>query len=209
MINADTNAFDDKLRESTRKKFGWENKVIYGFIGRYVPQKNPLFLIDIFNEITKKQENATLVMIGFGELENEMHDRIQSYGITDRVMNLGRRDDINQFYNAFDTFLLPSLYEGMPVVGIEAQCAGLPIFFSKNITEETTASELAHYIGLEESPVIWADKIVKVVEDYMPKRRSYAAEVKINGFDSKSEALRMQSFYLAQINSVDGYERNS
>ena len=79
-------------------------------------------------------------------------------------------------------------------------------FFSKNITEETTASELAHYIGLEESPVIWA---VKVVEDYMPKRRSYAAEVKINGFDSKSEALRMQSFYLAQINSVDGYERNS
>ena len=83
------------------------------------------------------------------------------------------------------------------------------IFFSKNITEETTASELAHYIGLEESPVIWADKIVKVVEDYMPKRRSYAAEVKINGFDSKSEALRMQSFYLAQINSVDGYERNS
>lgn len=209
VINADTNAFDDKLRESTRKKFGWENKVIYGFIGRYVPQKNPLFLIDIFNEITKKQENATLVMIGFGELENEMHDRIQSYGITDRVMNLGRRDDINQFYNAFDTFLLPSLYEGMPVVGIEAQCAGLPIFFSKNITEETTASELAHYIGLEESPVIWADKIVKVVEDYMPKRRSYAAEVKINGFDSKSEALRMQSFYLAQINSVDGYERNS
>lgn len=129
VINADTNAFDDKLRESTRKKFGWENKVIYGFIGRYVPQKNPLFLIDIFNEITKKQENATLVMIGFGELENEMHDRIQSYGITDRVMNLGRRDDINQFYNAFDTFLLPSLYEGMPVVGIEAQCAGLPIFF--------------------------------------------------------------------------------
>ena len=209
VINADTNAFDDKLRESTRKKFGWENKVIYGFIGRYVPQKNPLFLIDIFNEITKKQENATLVMIGFGELENEMHDRIQSYGITDRVMNLGRRDDINQFYNAFDTFLLPSLYAGMPVVGIEAQCAGLPIFFSKNITEETTASELAHYIGLEESPVIWADKIVKVVEDYMPKRRSYAAEVKINGFDSKSEALRMQSFYLAQINSVDGYERNS
>ena len=97
----------------------------------------------------------------------------------------------------------------MPVVGIEAQCAGLPIFFSKNITEETTASELAHYIGFEESPVIGADKIVKVVEDYMPNRRRYAAEVKINGFDSKSEALRMQSFYLAQINSVDGYDRYS
>lgn len=84
-----------------------------------------------FNEIAKKQENAILVMIGFGELENEMHDRIESYGVTDKVIDLGRRDDIKQFYNAFDAFLLPSLYEGMPVVGIEAQCSGLPIFFQR------------------------------------------------------------------------------
>lgn len=199
VINAEANAFDDIQRESTRKEFGWENKVVYGFIGRYVPQKNPLFLIDIFNEIAKKQKNSILVMIGFGELENEMQDKILSYGIIDRVVNLGRRDDIRQFYNAFDAFLLPSLYEGMPVVGIEAQCAGLPIFFSKNITEETTASELAHYIGLEETSDIWADKIIAVVNDYMPKRRSYAAEVKKNGFDSSNEAFRLQNFYLSKI----------
>lgn len=208
VIDADVNAFDDKLRESARKNFGWENKVVYGFIGRYVPQKNPLFLIDTFNEIAKIQENAVLVMIGFGELENEMCNRIKEYGITDRVMNLGRRDDIKQFYNAFDAFLLPSLYEGMPVVGIEAQCAGLPIFFSKNITEETTASELAHYIGLEVSPSVWADKIVKVIEDYTPRRRSYAEEVKKNGFDSKSEALRMQNFYFSRISQLNGYDQN-
>lgn len=67
MIDANANAFNAKLREDTRKEFGWENKIVYGFIGRYVPQKNPLFLIDIFNEIAKKQENAILVMIG---LEN-------------------------------------------------------------------------------------------------------------------------------------------
>lgn len=203
VIDADANAFNAKLRENTRKKFGWENKVVYGFIGRYVPQKNPLFLIDIFNEIAKKQENAILVMIGFGELENEMHDKIQNYGIINRVIDLGRRDDIKQFYNAFDAFLLPSLYEGMPVVGIEAQCSGLPIFFSKNITEETTASELAYYIGLEETPNIWANKIVKVVNGHIHKRRSYVAEVIKNGFDSSNEALRLQKFYLAKINQVD------
>ncbi len=199
VIDTDANAFDAQLREDTRKEFGWESKVVYGFIGRYVPQKNPLFLIDIFNEIAKKQENSILVTIGFGELENEMHDRIQNYGIISRFVDLGRRDDIKQFYNAFDAFLLPSLYEGMPVVGIEAQCAGLPIFFSKNITEETTASELAHYIGLKESSEIWADKIIEVINDYMPKRRSYAVEVKESGFDSSNEALRMQNFYLEQI----------
>ena len=195
VINADANAFDKVLRDEARKKFGWEDKVIYGFIGRYVDQKNPLFLIDIFNAIAKKQPNAKLVMIGFGELETAMHEKIKEYGLQDRVEDLGRRDDIKQFYNAFDAFLLPSLYEGMPVVGIEAQCAGLPIFFSKNITEETTASELAHYIGLNESPEVWADTIINVVNANLSKRRSYAEEVKKNGFDSHSEAMRMMKFY--------------
>ena len=199
VINADANAFDKVLRDETRKKFGWEDKVIYGFIGRYVEQKNPLFLIDIFNSIAKKQPNAKLVMIGFGELETAMHEKIKEYGLQDRVEDLGRRDDIKQFYNAFDAFLLPSLYEGMPVVGIEAQCAGLPIFFSKNITEETTASELAHYIGLNESPEVWADTIINVVNANLGKRRSYAEEVKKNGFDSHSEAMRMMKFYLDRL----------
>jgi glycosyltransferase involved in cell wall biosynthesis len=199
VINADANAFDKILRDETRKKFGWEDKVIYGFIGRYVDQKNPLFLIDIFNSIAKKQPNAKLVMIGFGELETAMHEKIKEYGLQDRVEDLGRRDDIKQFYNAFDAFLLPSLYEGMPVVGIEAQCAGLPIFFSKNITEETTASELAHYIGLNESPEVWADTIINVVNANLGKRRSYAEEVKKNGFDSHSEAMRMMKFYLDKL----------
>ena len=199
VINADANAFDANLREVTRKKFGWEDKVIYGFIGRYVDQKNPLFLIDIFNEIAKKQENAKLVMIGFGELEAAMHEKIQQYGLQDRVEDLGRRDDIKQFYNAFDAFLLPSLYEGMPVVGIEAQCAGLPIFFSKNITEETTASSLAHYIGLDEPVDVWAEIIIHAVNENVPNRRSYADEIKKNGFDSQSEAMRMMNFYLSKV----------
>lgn len=196
VINADANAFDADLREQTRKKFDWQDKVVYGFIGRYVPQKNPLFLLDIFNHIAKRQDNALLVMIGFGEQEEAMHEKIHRLGLTNKVIDLGRRDDIKQFYNAFDAFLLPSLYEGMPVVGIEAQCAGLPIFFSKNITEETTASELANYIGLDETPDAWADKIIEKTKANMLVRRSHAGDIKENGFDSYSEARRLQEFYL-------------
>lgn len=195
VINTEANAFDEDLRNRTREKFGWQKNVVYGFIGRYVAQKNPLFLIDIFNEISKKQDNAILVMVGFGEMEQEMEERIASYGIADKVKNLGRRDDIKQFYNAFDAFLLPSLYEGMPVVGVEAQCAGLPIFFSKNITEETTASDLACYIGLNESPTVWAEKVTDVVNSASGDRGRYFLDVKKAGFDSKSEALRLQTFY--------------
>ena len=199
VINAEANAFNPELRASTREKHGWNNKIVYGFIGRYVDQKNPLFLIDIFNEIAKRQENAILVMIGFGDLEDQIHDRIKEYGLENKVIDLGRTDDIKQYYNAFDAFLLPSLYEGMPVVGIEAQCAGLPIFFSKNITEETTASDLAEYIGLDEGPAIWAEKIIKKTTENIPLRRSYVSEIKSAGFDSFSEAKRMQEYYINRL----------
>lgn len=202
VIDADANAFDEELREATRKYFGWEDKVVYGFIGRYVAQKNPLFLVDIFNEIAKRQEHVILVLIGFGELKDEMHGRIQSYGIADKVIDLGRRDDIKQFYNAFDAFLLPSLYEGMPVVGVEAQCAGLPIFFSKNITEETTASNLAHYIGLEKTAEEWAHCILNVLEHIEIDRNTACEQVKQAGFDSKNEATRLYHFYLSCIGKV-------
>lgn len=201
VINTKANAFNPKLRDETRRKMQWKEKVVYGFIGRYVPQKNPLFLIDIFNEISKSQEQALLVMIGFGELEENMTQRIEKYGLTDKVLNLGRRDDIQQFYNAFDAFLLPSLYEGMPVVGIEAQCAGLPIFFSTNITEETTACSMAHYISLEDSPKVWADKIINAVTENMKCRKSFDAEVLNAGFDSQNEAIRLQKLYADLIDN--------
>ena len=139
-------------------------------------------------------------MVGFGELKEQIYKRIKQYGLNDKVIDLGKRDDIKQFYNAFDAFILPSLYEGMPVVGLEAQCAGLPIFFSRNVTEETTASELANYIGLDKSPEEWANIIINKVKEYMPKRRSYSSDIKKYGFDSHSEALRMQRFYLDCIN---------
>lgn len=199
VINARENGFDSSLRNSTRAKFGWNDKVVYGFIGRYVSQKNPLFLIDIFQEIAKRQKNAVLVMIGFGDLESDMLKRVREYGLSDKVQNLGRRDDIKQFYNAFDAFLLPSLYEGMPVVGVEAQCCGLPIFFSKNITDETTACDLAHYIGLDESASQWADTIVEIVSNEMPIRRSRVEDVKHTGFDSQNEAQRLQQYYLDRL----------
>ena len=195
VVNSDDNAYDVVLRNLTREKYNWTNNVVYGFIGRYVDQKNPLFLIDIFKEISEQQKNAILVMIGFGDLENCIMKKVTECGLIDKVINLGRRDDIKQFYNAFDAFLLPSLYEGMPVVGLEAQCAGLPIFFSKNITEETTACELAHYISLDSSPKEWADNIITVVNENMHMRRSYTKEVKDAGFDSGHEAQRLQEFY--------------
>jgi glycosyltransferase involved in cell wall biosynthesis len=196
VINAKANAYDPELRAVTRRKFGWEDKTVYGFIGRYMMQKNPVLIIDVFNEIQKIQASAHLVLIGFGELEEKMMERVKAYGVSDKVENLGRREDIKQFYNAFDAFLLPSLYEGLPVVGLESQSCGLPIFFSTEITPEAKACDMAHYISLKTPALDWAKQIVPIVEQNIPVRKSYAEEVIAAGFDSESEAKRLQRFYM-------------
>ncbi len=199
VINASNHSYKPELRQATRDKFGWNSNVVYGFIGRYMPQKNPLFIIDIFNDIQKRQENAKLVLIGFGGLEDEMMKRVVEYGIKDKVENLGRREDIKQFYNAFDAFLLPSLYEGLPVVGLESQSCGLPIFFSTEITPEAAACEMAHYISLEESASVWAEKIISTVEKNIPLRCSHTEDIVNAKFDSHSESARMQQYYFDAI----------
>lgn len=199
VVNTEANAYDPEIRTFTREKFKWTDKHVYGFIGRYVPQKNPVFIIEIFNEIQKIDPKAQLVLIGFGELEQPMMTKVEEFGLSDKVENLGRREDIKQFYNAFDCFLLPSLYEGLPVVGLESQSCGLPIFFSTEITREAKACEMAQFISLRTPVSEWAKQIVTSVEKNIPIRRSYAKEVAKAGFDSKSEALRLQKFYFDAI----------
>lgn len=195
VINAEANAFDPALRETTRRQFGWQNATVYGFIGRFMPQKNPLFIIDIFRAIATRQANARLVLIGFGGMEETMMQRVADYGLTERVQNLGRREDIRQFYNAFDAFLLPSLYEGLPVVGLESQACGLPVFFSTEITPEASACELATFLPLSDHADKWAETIINNTNKNMNNRRTHAADIISAGFDSHSESARLLDFY--------------
>lgn len=195
VINTEFNAFNPELREKTRKEFGWEDKIVIGHIGRFTAQKNSVHLIEIFAAIAKKEPKAVMCLIGDGELKEDMMNKIKELGIESQVNYLGRREDIQQFYNAMDCFLLPSLYEGLPVVGLEAESCGLPMFFSTEVTREANACELGHFIALSESVDVWADEILKAVNENMPIRRSHAKEVADAGFDSASEAMRMQKYY--------------
>lgn len=198
VVDANVNVYNPELRVKTRERFGWADNIVYGFIGRFEMQKNPLFMLDIFSEIAKKQPQARLVIIGHGSMEAQMNERIQSLGIANRVENLGKREDIKQFYNAFDAFLLPSLYEGLPVVGVESQACGLPIFFSTEIPQESSFCELGRFISLHASAAEWAGQIIPFTEQNIPVRRSWTKELITSGFDSSSEAARLQAYY-AQI----------
>ncbi len=199
VINTGFNTYNSIVRDSTRKKYGWENRIVIGHIGRFVPQKNTIRLIEIFAAIAAKEPKAVLCLIGDGELKEKVLDRIKVLGIENKVNYLGRREDIQQFYNAMDCFLLPSLYEGLPVVGLEAESCGLPMFFSTEVTREANACELGHFIELSKSDDYWADAVLKACRENMPKRRSHAKEVADAGFDSASEALRLQDYYLKAV----------
>lgn len=203
-VDSEKNDFNPVLREETRKKFGWTDKVVYGTIARFEQQKNPLFLIDIMNEIMKKQDNARFCIIGAGSMEQQMKDRINRYGMDHKMSWLGRREDILQFYNAFDAFLLPSLYEGFPVVGVESQAAGLPVFFSSAVTDEAGIEELGHFISLEKSAKEWADIIIEETEKAMPMRRGRKEYLKHAGFDAKTETERLMIYFENAVKEQNG-----
>lgn len=194
-VDAKKYSFDPILREETRQKFGWGNMVVYGYIARFEKQKNPLFLVDIMNEISHKQDNAHFVIIGAGSMEQQMKNRIAKYGLDEKTSWLGRREDIKQFYNAFDAFLLPSLYEGLPVVGIESQSTGLPVFFSEEVTREAGIAELGHFISLKKSAEEWANIIISETGKAMPFRRGREKDLVNAGFDAVSETERLTVFF--------------
>lgn len=194
VIDADFNRFNPELRDQTRKAYNLQNRFVVGHIGRLDPQKNTLFLIDIFNEISKQKDNALLLIIGDGKLKSQMLDKIKYYGLDDKVLYLGRREDIQQFYNAMDCFLLPSLYEGFPIAGLEAQCCGLPTFFSNNVPSESgPCDDLCCFIELENNAKQWARRITEFCFD--KKRTDHSNEIKEKGFDSCTEAERLCSYY--------------
>lgn len=202
VINTEFNSYNYEIREKVRKEFGWEEKIVIGHIGRFTPQKNSVHLIEIFAAIAKKEPKAVLCLIGDGELKEEMFAKIKDLDIEKQVDYFGRREDIQQFYNAMDVFLLPSLYEGLPVVGLEAESCGLPMFFSTEVTLEANACELGHYVGLNESVETWATEILEAAKTNMLVRKSHAKEVADAGFDSASEALRMQNYYINALKRV-------
>ncbi len=135
--------------------------IVVGHIGRFNVQKNHMFLLDIFAECLRKNENMKLVLVGDGELKQAVSDRIKNLGIENFVIQPGVRRDVEDFYSAFDVFVMPSLFEGLPVTGVEAQAAGTPCVFSTEITPEVNLLPSTKFIPLADGPSKWADAIVE------------------------------------------------
>lgn len=141
---------------------------VIGHVGRFAEQKNHVFLVEIASEVVKKEPKMRLLLIGDGKLRSVIEQKVAQLGLTDHVIFAGIRSDIPRLMlGAMDVFILPSLHEGLPVVGIEAQAAGLPFILSDVITPEVDlVNPLLHRISLDKSPKLWAENILKWRENY-------------------------------------------
>lgn len=193
-IDLDKFRYDEKARKEKRKKLGIsENTLVIGHVGRFVEQKNHEFLIDIYNEIYKEKEDSVLLLVGQGPLENKIKEKVKKLNLEKNVRFLGQRNDINELYQAFDVFCLPSLYEGLPVVGIEAQATGLLCFFSDDMTRETKVLNSTEFLSLAQGERKWATKIINASEDF--KRKDQNEEMTKNNFNIKIEGEKITRFY--------------
>ena len=195
-INVAKYKFNIDIREQYRKKLKIEDNICYVHVGRFEKQKNHNFLIEIFNEILKEQNNAKLFLIGEGELKENIKNKVKEYGISDKVEFLNQRKDVAELLQAMDCFILPSLYEGLPVVGIEAQTSGLPLICSDTITKELKLLDTTTFISLNDAANIWSKKICEITNsvDLQTRENAYKI-VQDEGYDIKITANKMQEIY--------------
>ena len=189
-IDIDKYLFVEKKRSEIRKKLGLEDCFVIGNIGRLCKQKNQHFLIKVFKMIHDENSKARLIIIGSGILEEKLKLYVKKCNLENEVIFFGARNDVEEFYNAMDVFVLPSLYEGLPVVGIEAQCNGLPCIFSDSITKEVKINENAIFLPLKENISKWKETINK----YQYKTR-ITDNINFNKYKIEEEAKKIEKIY--------------
>ena len=198
-IDTDRFCFDASLRKEFRGKLKvLDNTFCVGHIGRFSLQKNHRFLLNAFRSIKKIHPNSMLCLVGDGPLSEEIQGLAAEYGLTSSVFFAGLVKDTTPFYAAFDIMLLPSLFEGWPVVGIEAQAEGLPCLFSSNITKTAKIIEEVVFLDLA-SPEEWAVKAVDLWK--RTKRKEQSSFIKEKGMDIRTQAKALADIYDSYINN--------
>ena len=184
--------FDPVLRQETRRELDIaDDMFLVGHVGRFMPQKNQTFLVDVLAGLLPKRPDAMLAFVGDGPDRTAVQQHVEELGIADHVLFLGQRSDVNRLYQAFDVFCLPSLYEGLCVVGIEAQRAGLPCLFSDAITREVDVTGASRFMPIT-SPEEWISFLSAIESG----TRISSSEKVFSDYDISENAQKLTSVYL-------------
>lgn len=160
-IDIEQYRYKEAVRKSVREKLQLDDKFIIGNVGRISEVKNQMFLLEIFKEVLKRKSNSVLLLVGRGELYEQVSDRIKELELSDSVYMLGPRSDVSELLQAFDVFAFPSLYEGLPFAIIEAQAAGTPCVVSEAVDKSAFITSQIETVRLEQGAAAWAEAIIR------------------------------------------------
>ena len=187
--------FNENIRTKIRNELKIDNNcILFGNVGRFITLKNHTFLVDVFEKIYKKNNNVKLILIGIGEKEEEIKRKVDDLNLNENVVFAGFKNNVNEYFSVMDAFIMPSLYEGLPVTCVEAQTSGIPCFLSDAVTTEVKVAENVKFISLEKSAEEWADEILK--SDL--ERKDNEIKLKEAGYFIEDMINELESIYLKE-----------
>lgn len=190
-VDAKRFRFDPAVREKTRQELGLGSSLAVVSVARFRQEKNQIFLVEVLRELVKAGQDVVFVFAGDGPCEEQVKAKVKGYGLADHARFLGMRTDVPDILQGADVFVLPSLFEGMPVTAIEAQAAGLPCLVSQGLTEEMNVLDMVRYLPLE--PTAWAKAIADAGQ--LPRQDTYE-KIVAAGYDINTTAPWLQEFYI-------------
>lgn len=192
-IDTDKFAYNEAYRAELRARYHAEGKRVIGHIGRFSAQKNQPFLLESFAALCQTDPTAVLWLIGNGELWNVSKQKAEELGIADRVTFIDFQEDIYKYYSAFDLFVLPSLFEGLPITMVEAQANGLTLLVSDAVTAESDLTGRVEFYPLAEGAAAWGARMAVKLQD--TARAETAGQLAEKGFSLKGQAAALYALY--------------
>lgn len=201
-IDVEKFKYNEKTRKEIRERLNIENKLVIGNVGRFMKQKNHDLLIDIFNEIHKYNKDTVLLLIGEGPLENEIKQKVNELGLEKCVCFLGVINNVNEYMQAMDVFLFPSLYEGLGMVLVEAQTAGLKCITSTEVPREVKLTELVEFIPLREPIELWKNSVLENIDTN--RETKVTSSIRNKNYDIKTESRKIVEKYFELLDFKGG-----
>lgn len=188
-------SYDEQIRKNIRNQLHVEHKIVVGHVGRFCYQKNHDYFIKILQLIKKRGVNAVLLLVGEGPDEQSFRNKLKEQDLEDYVIFYGVSQNVQELFMAMDVFVLPSHFEGLPIVGVEAQTTGLPVIFSEKITRESQLREDVVYLGIEDKDVTtWVDTILQFAQKKEDRPKAYV-ELKNQKFDIEDTIAALMALY--------------
>lgn len=197
-IDTERFRYSESLRLATRQRLQIsDEEYVIGHVGRFSPPKNHFFILKVFAKLRQRKPRSRLLFLGSGPLEEAVRQQAVELGINDHIIFAGLHSDTEAYYSAMDLFLFPSLYEGLGIVAIEAQCSGLPVIASTMVPQFAKVTELMDFISLDVPLDTWCDKIIEQLNMPRNTRASYETQVAESPYNLDKTVAFLQDYYLS------------